>query len=100
MYFAKINENNIVETVIVAEQEFVDTLEGTWVQTDVNGISPKNYAGIDYTYSSEDNAFIAPKPYESWELNEETFKWEAPTPMPLDGNYYWDEEQLSWMPVA
>lgn len=100
MYFAKINENNIVETVIVADQEFIDTLSGTWIETDINGLSPINYAGVGYTYSEEDNAFIAPRPFESWELNQETFKWEAPEAMPLDGQYYWDEEELAWVSIT
>ena len=101
-HFAKVN-NGIVEQVIVAEQEFVDTLDGTWVQTSYNtyggvhrlGGTPmrKNYAGIGYTYNSTLDAFISPKPFPSWVLNEETCLWGAPIPKPDDGNRYsWNED--------
>jgi hypothetical protein len=114
-HFAKI-ENNIVTKVIVAEQDFINTQDGTWVQTSYNtrgGIhylpnsnTPsddqskalrKNYAGIGYTYDQERGAFIPPKPYESWTLNEETCLWESPVPYPTDGqNYIWDESNQQW----
>lgn len=58
----------------------------------------KNYAGIGYTYDAERDAFIPPKPYESWTLNEDTCLWEPPTPMP-EGQHYWDEDSQSWLPV-
>jgi hypothetical protein len=107
-HFAKV-ENGIVTQVIVAGQDFVDTQEGTWVQTSYNtygGVhySPetmepddgvalrKNYAGIGYTYDSGRDAFYAPQPYPSWALNELSCIWEAPIPMPDDENMYeWDE---------
>lgn len=114
-HFAKI-ENNIVTQVIVAEQDFIDTQEGTWVQTSYNtrgGIhyqpnsnTPsedqskalrKNYAGIGWTYDTTRDAFIPPKPYESWSLNETTCLWEAPVPRPTDGQrYLWNETDLTW----
>ena len=114
-HFAKI-ENNIVTTVIVAEQDFIDTQEGTWVQTSYNtrgGVhyqpnsnTPsedqskalrKNYAGTGFTYDSTRDAFIPPKPYESWTLNETTCLWEAPVSYPSDGqSYVWNEENLRW----
>lgn len=108
-HFAKVN-NGIVEQVIVAEQEFVDTLDGTWVQTSYNtyggvhrlGGTPmrKNYAGIGYTYDSALDAFISPKPFPSWVLNEDTCLWEAPISKPDDGNRYsWDEASQSWAVV-
>ncbi len=108
-HFAKV-ENGIVTQVIVAEEEFINSgFVGdprSWVQTSYNtkgGQHPegrplrKNYAGIGYTYDSTRDAFIPPKPFESWTLNEDTCLWDAPTPMPDDGKLYtWDEETLSW----
>ena len=110
-HFAKI-ENNIVTQVIVAEQDVIDSgLFGTgWVQTSYNthgGQHPegrplrKNYAGIGYTYDSSRDAFIAPKPFTSWTLNETSCLWEAPTPMPTDNKrYIWNEEQLAWVEIT
>jgi|TARA_R110001592_G_scaffold163373_1_gene397290 hypothetical protein len=96
-YFAKIN-NEIVEKVIVAEQNFIDIQEGTWVQTSYNGNFRKNYAGIGYTYDETRDAFYTPQPYPSWTLNETTCQWEAPTPYPDDDErYIWDEDTLSWV---
>ena len=113
-HFAKV-EDGIVTQVIVAEQDFVDTQEGTWVQTSYNthggvhyssetfepdgGVAlRKNYAGIGYIYDSDRDAFYAPQPYPSWILNEESCLWEAPTPMPQDENIYgWDEEIIGWV---
>jgi hypothetical protein len=109
-HFAKI-ENNIVTQVIVAEQDVIDSgLFGSpsaWVQTSYNtyggehrlGGTPlrKNYAGVGYTYDSERDAFIPPKPYNSWILDEETCLWNPPVAMPTDGKIYsWNEETLSW----
>lgn len=119
-HFAKVN-NGIVEQVIVAESEFFDTFvdssPGQWIQTSYNtrgGIyyepnsnTPaadqskalrKNYAGIGSTYDSQRDAFIPPKPFASWALDEFSCLWEAPTPYPDDGGYYvWNEETLSWV---
>jgi len=121
-HFAKVN-NRIVESVIAAEQEFfdtfVDTSPGEWIQTSYNtrgGVhyqpnswTPsedqskalrKNYAGIGYTYDRQRDAFIPPKPYASWTLNENTCLWDAPTPMPTDDAYYrWDEATTSWVTI-
>ena len=114
-HFAKI-ESNIVIQVIVAEQDFIDTQEGTWVQTSYNtrgGVhyqpnsnTPsddqskalrKNYAGIGYTYDSTKDAFIPPKPFDSFTLNETTCLWEAPVSYPTDGEaYVWNEDTQSW----
>ena len=95
-HFAKIN-NKIVEKVIVAEQNFIDTQEGIWVQTSYNNSFRKNYAGIGHTYDETRDAFYAPQPYPSWTLNETTCHWEAPTPYPNDdGRYTWNEETLTW----
>jgi hypothetical protein len=83
----------------------VDTSPGTWIQTSYNtrggvhslGGTPlrKNYAGIGYTYDSQRDAFIPPKPYASWTLDEETCLWNAPVARP-EGNYTWNEDEQSW----
>jgi hypothetical protein len=113
-HFAKVN-NGIVEQVIVAEQEFfntfVDTSPGQWIQTSynthagvhANGGTPlrKNFAGIGYTYDAGRDAFIPPKPYASWTLNESTCQWDCPIPYPNDDKRYtWDEATTSWTLIA
>jgi len=112
-HFAQINQDNIVTQVIVAEQDFINTgLVGdplTWIQTSYNTVGGKhklggtplrkNYAGIGYLYNLELDAFIPPKPFDSWILNEDTCLWEAPNPQPGD-NYYWDEEKLKWVEIT
>lgn len=113
-HFAEIGLNNKIVRVIVvnnnviidengAEQESIgadfcrNLFGGTWVQTSYNGTFRKNFAGINFTYDSERDAFIPPKPFESWTLNEDTCLWEAPAAMPQDDNLYtWDEDSLSW----
>lgn len=116
-HFAKIDNNNIVETVLVVSDEqehrgneFLSQdlgLGGTWVQTSYNthggihllGGTPfrKNYASIGFTYDESRDAFIPPKPFESWTLNEETCLWESPIPYPTDGSMYtWNEETQQW----
>ena len=107
-HYAKVVEG-IVETVIVADQQWVNGLEGQWVQTSYNtqgGVHAndetplrKNYAGIGYTYDDERDAFIPPKPYASWTLNEDTCLWEAPTAKPDDGIYEWNEDAGEWVAV-
>ena len=94
-HFAKVIDGLVTE-VIVAEQDYIDTLENpsSWVQTSYNtfggvhalGGVPlrKNYAGVGYTYDAVRNAFIAPKPFDSWSLNEETCRWGSPVPRPAD----------------
>jgi len=108
-HFARVTAQGIVEQVIVAEQDFIDTLPDrtSWVQTSYNtrgGQHPegrplrKNYAGIGYSYDSVRDAFIPPKPYASWVLNENTCLWDAPTPCPTDGKIYnWDENTQQWV---
>lgn len=113
-HFAEIDNNNIVTSVIVAEQDFIDSLDGQWVQTSYNTRSGihydpdsnepdggtalrKNYAGIGYTYDAGRDAFIPPKPYTSWILNEETCNWASPVSYPDDGELYnWNEETRAW----
>jgi hypothetical protein len=120
-HFAEIDSNNIVTRVLVVDnsqedngQEFLANtlgLGGTWVKTSYNtqggvhtsGGTPfrKNYAGVGYTYDSVRDAFIPPKPYTSWVLNEETCIWDAPTPMPVEEGkmFRWVEEDLNWQEV-
>ena len=70
---------------------------GTWKQTSYNGNFRKNYAGIGYTFDATRDAFIPPQPYPSWTLNATTAQWQAPTPMPQDGQrYVWNETTTSW----
>jgi len=121
-HFAKVN-NGIVEQVIVAEPEFFDTFvdssPGQWIQTSYNtrgGVhyNPetgepsadqtkalrKNYAGIGYTYDAGRDAFIPPKPYSKWVLNETTCLWDAPTQYPNDGKRYsWDDDAGNWVEI-
>ena len=113
-HFALVNARGIVEQVIVAEQDVIDSgLFGnpsSWIQTSYNthgGQHPegrplrKNYAGVGYTYDAQHDAFIPPKPFASWSLNEDTCLWNAPTPYPQDGKRYnWDEETTSWVEVV
>ena len=109
-HFAEI-EDGIVKRVIVADTaEWCKTnLGGTWVQTSYNtfgnthllGGTPlhKNYAGIGYTWDG--TGFATPKPFNSWNLNIETYIWEAPKPMPTDGKFYsWDEDKLDWVELV
>lgn len=113
-HFAKV-QDGIVTQVIVAEPEFFDTFvdssPGEWVQTSYNthggvhsnGGTPlrKNYAGIGFTYDKVRDAFIPPKPFPSWVLNEDTCLWGAPIPYPQDGKrYQWDEAALNWVEVV
>ena len=72
-------------------------LGGTWVQTSYNNNIRYNYAGIGYTYDTVRDAFIAPKPFASWVLNEATCCWVAPVPYPATGEWRWDEATLSWV---
>jgi hypothetical protein len=114
-HFAKINDSNIVEQVIVVSNDvatsesagvtFINNLYGTsdtWKQTSYNTYGNvhslggtafrKNYGGIGYTYDASNGAFIAPKPYNSWTLNSSTYLWEAPITYPDDDKgYYWNE---------
>jgi hypothetical protein len=118
-HYAFLDDDNIVTEVITGVDEDVvqtDT-DGTQVggtseawetfygnfrnqvckRTSYNGNYRKNYAGIGYMYDAERDAFIAPKPYASWILDEDTCQWQAPTPYPTDGkNYYWSEDDLAW----
>ncbi len=97
-YFAEVIDG-IVTKVIVAEQDFIDGLPNKeqWIQTSYNNNIRKNYAGVGYSYDEARDAFIPPKPFDSWTLNEETCNWEAPTPYPDDGQIYSWNENDGWV---
>lgn len=115
-HFAKVGAGNIVLGVEVLnndvllkdgvenEQQGIEFLQNlynnsdTYIQTSYNNNFRKNYAGIGYTYDSSRDAFILPKPYPSWTLNESTCQWDAPTSYPDDGKIYrWDESTTNWI---
>jgi hypothetical protein len=112
-HFAKVVDGTVTQ-VIVAEPEFfntfVDSSPGAWIQTSYRthgGQHPegrplrKNYAGIGYSYDAGRDAFIPPKPFASWTLNDTTCLWDAPVAMPTDGKLYrWDEEAGNWVEVV
>jgi hypothetical protein len=103
-HYAKVN-NGIVEQIIVAEVEFFDTFidssPGEWIQTSYNKTIRKNYAGVGFTYDSTRDAFIPPKPYPSWVLNEDTCQYDSPVPYPDDDKRYeWNEETTNWKEIT
>lgn len=112
-HFAKV-QSGIVTEVLVISQDVIDSGAfgdpSLWVQTSYNtygGQHPegrplrKNFAGIGYTYDAERDAFIPPKPFPSWVLNEDTCLWDAPVARPDDGKFYdWDEDTLSWLEIT
>jgi hypothetical protein len=112
-HYAFLDKNNVVTEVItgVDETELIEGLNPEiWygnfrgqkcVRTSYNNNIRKNYAGIGFAYDESRDAFISPKPFDSWLLNEETCRWEAPIPMPADGEYYrWNEHLLIWKMIA
>jgi hypothetical protein len=117
-HFALIDENNFVlQVVVVSNNELIDEEnvesekkginflksifgENTnWVQTSYNGKIRANYAGIGFSYDAENNVFIAPKPYDSWVLNKQTFTWEPPIQKP-EFPAAWNEQSLSWVEIV
>jgi hypothetical protein len=120
-HFAEIDSNNVVLRVVVVDNKDTSTPDGTevesigvafcqrlfggnWLKTSYNGNVRKNYAGMGYTYNAGLNAFVPPKPFNSWVLNNDTAQWDAPTPMPSDAGtgeppkrYSWDEATTSWV---
>jgi hypothetical protein len=109
-HFAKLGTGNIVEKVEVvsndiatteqAGADFLNNLYKTrdvWKQTSYNGNIRKNFAGVGFQYDQTRDAFIAPKPFNSWTLNEDTCQWESPVVYPNDGqNYKWNETIQNW----
>lgn len=114
-HFAELDSNNVVlRVIVVGDKDTADVngnevesigvsfcqklLGGNWKQTSYNGNKRKNYAGAGFTYDAAIDAFVPPKPYPSWVLNNETAQWVAPVPMPTDGKKYtWDEATQSWV---
>ena len=103
-HWAEIDENNIVLRVLVGNnnspdegEAFMNSLGGTWVKTSYNGNIRKNFAGIGFTYDEQRDAFIPPKLYNSWLLDEETCNWYPPKSYPEDGKlYFWNEDIQDW----
>ena len=118
-HFAKLDANNVVlevhvvhnnelldENGVEQEQRGIDFLINwsngylAWKQTSYNGTFRKNYAGIGYTYRADLDAFVPPQPFASWVLNEDRCLWDAPVPMPTDGQMYsWDEATTNWVEI-
>ena len=122
-HYAQLDENNVVTQVIVVdnkdcsdangvEKEYIGAafceklFGGNWKQTSYNGNIRKNYAGIGFTYNADIDAFVPPKPYASWVLDNETAQWNAPVAMPEDAGtgeppkrYSWDEDNQTWAEV-
>lgn len=107
-HFAKLDENNIVTGVYVVGDEYQETYAEwrkefgeVYVQTSYNNRIRFNYAGIGFYYDEVRDAFIAPKPFESWVLDESTCRWQAPIPMPTDGKMYrWNEDLGEWVEIG
>ena len=116
-HFAKLENNVVTQVIVVSNQDILDEqgqeseqkgidfctnlLGGTWKQTSYNGNFRKNYAGIGYTYDEGRDAFIEPKPYNSWLLNETSCQWKAPVDYPTDDKKYtWNEATISWDAVT
>jgi hypothetical protein len=120
-HFAEIDENSIVKRVVVIGNEEVYDIENQteveqfgvnfckklfgqdteWIQTSYNANFRYNFAGIDYFYDQDADAFIPPKPYNSWILNTETYTWDSPVSKPSDTEIYsWNEDSLSWESIA
>jgi hypothetical protein len=102
-HFAKINENNIVTEVIVAEKNFINSGkvgdEFLWVQTSYNNNFRKQFAGIGHTYDKVKDIFIVPQPFPSWSLDGND-DWQPPVAYPDDGKRYtWDEATTNWIEI-
>lgn len=115
-HFAELDVNNtVLRVIVVNNNELLDNgveseakgiafcqslFGGNWLQTSYNGNKRKNYAGVGFAYDAVRDAFIPPKPYSSWTLDENTCQWKAPVPYPTDGKQYvWDEEAQTWKQV-
>jgi len=107
-HWAEIDENNIVKRVLVGDNEdpngdegyqwLIDNLGGNWIKTSYNNNIRKNFAGIGFFYDINRDAFIPPKPHESWIFNEDTCNWDPPIPFPNNGTQltFWNENNLNW----
>ena len=99
-HFAKIDKDNVVTEIIVAEQDFINSGavgdSFLWVQTSYSNSFRKQFAKIGHTYDKINDVFVSPQPYPSWTLDSNS-DWQAPTAMPDDGEaYYWNEEKTKW----
>lgn len=112
-HYAFLDDNSVVTEVItgIDETELIEGLSPEeWygnfrrqkcVRTSYHGNIRKNYAGIGFIYDPVRDAFYEPQPFPSWTLNEDTCKWEPPTPYPTNGfGYWWDEPTLSWKEIG
>ena len=108
-HWAEIDSENKVLRVTVGDnndpngdegyQWLLDNLGGTWIKTSYNNNIRGVFAGIGYSYNSDEDIFVTPQPYPSWTRNGSF--WQAPTPMPTDGKLYnWDEDTTSWVEIA
>ena len=112
-HFAKLENNKVVQVIVVSNQDILDEnlkeseekgiefcsnlLGGTWKQTSYNAKIRKNYAGVGYTYDETLDAFIPPKPFDSWVLDTDKAQWKAPVDYPTEeGRFSWNEETKSW----
>jgi hypothetical protein len=112
-HFAQLDDNNIVLNVYPVSNEILDSQNEeesgidfliewsggytNWKQTSYNGKIRKNYAGIGFTYDSVRDAFVPPKPFDSWLLDEELCQWIPPKARPVEGMYFWNEDDLDWV---
>ena len=116
-HFAQLENNVVTQVIVVSNQDILNEqgqeseekgiafcsnlLGGTWKQTSYNGKIRKNYAGVGYTYDEGRDAFIAPKPFASWVLDEAKAQWKAPVDYPTDGGRYtWNETTQNWDAVS
>jgi hypothetical protein len=117
-HFAKLDDNNIVvQVIVVHNNELLDEngqeseakgvafcenrIQAKWIQTSYSGSFRKNFAGVGHTYDNQRDAFIPPKRFPSWVLNENNYNWESPVPYPQDGKiYFWNEETFCWNEIT
>ena len=112
-HFAQLENNIVTKVIVVANQDILDEngqeseqkgidfcsnlLGGTWIQTSYNAKIRKNYAGVGYTYDETLDAFVSPKPFASWVLDQDKAQWKAPVDYPTEeGKFTWNEETTSW----
>jgi hypothetical protein len=111
-HWAELDSENKVIRVLVGDnndpvgdegyQWLIDNLGGTWIKTSYNRTIRKNFASVDFFYDSNRDAFIPPKPYPSWIIDEETCQWKSPQDKPVEEgkSFEWDESTTSWIEVS
>jgi hypothetical protein len=99
MHLAEIKDGKVLRVIVCNDINWAkETLGGEWIETSYTGEIRKNYAGINFEYDKTRDAFIPPKPYKSWVLDEETCRYKAPKEMPEDKKLYtWNEEKTEWV---